>query len=795
MNKDIKITILVKDSSLYELYKDLIYKKLTQVQITHLNFETFDANSLDCNLLIIDINSLYELNKLKIEKLNENIKILIISPFFMNELKKHLEIKNHVIYNSKPLNCDHFIKTISSISYEIRKTEYLKLKETIYSKVFEESPERIGIYSNDGYLIYANENYINFFNIMVNIYDSTLSSLEIKNIDFKQVVYHLKLNKLYSIESNYSSHDICSKFYYINNQEFIIHLCTDITHYLSELKDLKTKALFFQHTKEGVLVTNKDGIILSVNKSFCKITGYTKDDVIGKKTNILSSGMHDKIFYENMWESLVQYGYWQGEIWNRRKNGEIFPEWLSISSSIDTNNKEKNYIALFTDISSIKESDKKLHFLANYDQLTGLLNRVQFENLLNHTIKSAQRNNRKFALMFIDLDHFKEINDTYGHNIGDKLLKSVASKFFKILRKEDILARIGGDEFVVILDNIKDSYDAINVAKKLSERFKNSIKIDKYNCLVTLSIGISIFPNHGIDSVTLIKNADTAMYVVKNNGRNDIKVYDSSISNNFVDQITLHSELKEALLNENLEIYFQPVIENNEKHTISNSEVLLRWKHKEKGFISPELFIELAEKHGLIIDLGRYVLKKSFEKLPIILAHVKNPNFKLSINVSAREFFHEDYVLNIQEYLKDFSINPKNIEIEITETHIMKNHNRSVEIFKELKKIGLSLAIDDFGTGYSSLSYLKTFPIDKLKIDKSFVLNFLNDKDDQAIVKSIIELADNFNIKVQGEGVESKEHYKKLIELGCDYFQGYYFSKPISFEKYINFIDEWKNNE
>jgi len=615
-----------------------------------------------------------------------------------------------------------------------------------------------------------------------------LTYRDIKNctFEFSDVTRELSRSPKYTFETKYGTVWYRSLFYAIRNREYIVHICSDITERRTTYERLSKEALFFQETKEGVVITDENGNIQSVNASFCEITGYTMNESIGENCRFLSSGVHSEDFYRNMWESLSHFGFWQGEIWNKRKNGEVYPQRLSITRSCDPDSGEINFLGLFSDISAIKETDKKLQFYANHDPLTGLYNRTQFEEILGFTISSAARRNTKFALISLDIDHFKEVNDTYGHHIGDKLLKIVASKFHALLREDDIIARIGGDEFNIILDGIDDEADAIVISQRLLESVKQPIVIDGNTCFITLSIGIAFYPIHGDNAIELIKNADSAMYEVKKNNRDSFIVYHQEFTQELMKKVSLLYDLKNTLENDGLTIHFQPFYDASSE-TICGAEVLVRWFHPQKGFISPEEFIPIAEQHGMIMQLGRKIVRDAFEKLPGILAHT-DTDFKLAINISAREFFDEDFPGDLLKMMDAYSVRAENIELEITETYAMQNHEEAIIKLTKLKAHNISLAIDDFGTGYSSLSYLKMFPIDKLKIDKSFIRNFTEDTSDRLIVSSIINIARIFNLKVQAEGVETLEHANLLKEMSCDIFQGYYYSRPMDFEALIELL-------
>lgn len=783
---DIRATLVYENISSIKYYNNILEDLNVKIE-KHINIsELKKIKYLNDDLLIIDLNS--KLNLKKIEKFNFNIntKIILLVPFHNKYLKLEARFQKNLYHIfSKPLQFDFFYEVLDSL--KIQKS--LSIKEDLSMSFINSCPFKIGIYDQNGYLCYANTNYLD--ENKLNTHNTHFKDTKSSNLNFEDIIYNLKSKFNYIKEENVNSKWYKSYFYFIKNKSFLAHILVNISNEKARLESLKKSSIFFHETSEGVIITDKKGVIITINKAFSKITGFTKEDIIGKSTNILSSGLHEKGFYENLWDNLKHYGRWQGEIWNRRKNGEVYPEWLSITKIKDYMNNDTNYMALFTDISSIKEADKKIHFYAKHDHLTGLLNRVQFENMLKHTIDRSERNKRKFALMYIDLDRFKEVNDTYGHNIGDLMLKNISRRLIKTLRNEDIIARIGGDEFNVIIDDIKDDVDALSIAIKLNEAMKESLVIDNIVFHSSFSIGIAVYPIHGVTSTDLMKNADAAMYEVKRNGRDSAMLYNSEFTKSLMEKVKLQTKLKSALKESLFKVYYQPIIDLTDS-TIIGAEALIRWFDDELGFVSPELFIPIAEDHGMVFEIGQFVLKKSFEDLLMILNEI-NSNFKFSINVSPREFFKDDYIKNIKELISDFSINPHNIELEITETYVMQNYNVAIEKMKKLKDIGFSLSIDDFGTGYSSLSYLKNFPIDKLKIDKSFVLDILDNQDDMLIVETIINMAKIFKYEVQAEGIESKQHEILLKQLGCDKAQGYYYAKPMPFNDFLSYLK--KQNE
>jgi len=776
------LTLIAQDSTTLNIYKKFLYLKSYKIK-NEIILAT-KKEKVSTNLVVIDLINKKGFELLNNIKFEENCFTILITPFLATLAVVPESLKQvNLFFITKPINMKKFEQILENSTNQIQKNAYLKNKGTMLIKAVDDSPLRVAVYSKKGSLVYANTPYIDS-NEIEDVNNFHFSDLPNCQLELKDILYNLKIKQLYTIEKQEDKKWYKSFFYLTQSSESLVHLCFDETDNKLYLESLKKSAQFFEKSNEGVIITDKKGRIIATNSSFCHITGYTKDEVIGKSTKILKSGTHNADFYKNMWDTLEHYGKWQGEIWNRRKNGEIYPEWLSITKLVDPETKELNYMAIFTDITSLKEADKKLHFYANYDHLTGLLNKVQFENMLEQSINSAVRNNKKFALLFIDLDYFKDVNDTAGHSAGDLVLKEVASRFQKTIRKEDIIARIGGDEFTVIINDIQEESDALLLANKLNEIIKEPFQIDGKSFYLSLSIGIAIFPLHGLNLNELTKSADSAMYEVKRSGRDGALLYNTSFTKNLTKKILLYTDLKHAVRDEKFEVYYQLVVDIKTKKIIG-AEALIRWKHKVHGFVSPEEFIPMAERHGLIEQIGKFVLKTSCEQLPSLLKKFGN-NFILAINVSSKEFLSDGFIDNLVETVNDFQIAPKNLELEITETYIMQNHTLATEKMEQLRLAGFNLAIDDFGTGYSSLSYLKKFPINKIKIDKSFVLDILDDQDDQDMVKAIINIAKIFHLEVQAEGVETTEHLAILEQNGVDIAQGYLYAKPDKLENILS---------
>lgn len=745
------------------------------------------------NIVLIDIISKKYLdNVTSIKNINNSkSKIILIAPYSLNTIynsTRFLEFFNLVL--SKPIDVPKLMTYIKTQSSAIERKNILEQKNHILAKVVELYPSRIAVYNMQSLLVYANMLYLDANGLKTSDIDRLKYDEIIEcNIGFDEIKHKLEISKSFAIQRQDNDKWYESVFYMVE-YEYVIHVCSDITIQKQKEIQLEQSAVFFENSNEGIVITDSRGIIRSVNKSFCKITGYSKEEAIGQTPAILNSGIHDKNFYEHMWDSLKNNNSWQGEIWNRRKNGEIYPEWLSIAKALNPKYNEEFYIAIFTDITNLKDADKKLYYYANHDLLTGLANRVQFESYLKNAIASTKRHNSKLALFFIDLDKFKDINDTYGHTIGDHMLQSVAKRLQKSLRQEDFIARIGGDEFVLVAKDVKNPQDMEYLAIKLADAIKEPIRIEDKIFFMTLSIGIAIYPDDGDSAEDIIKNADAAMYVVKENGRNGYMLYHKDMTNKVKHKLNIQNELKFAIEQDQFEMYYQSIIDLK-SNQIVGAEALIRWKHPSRGILSPVEFLDFIYDSSMTLDFGVLVVKKVFADMHIINNVLKNKNFKVAINISPRQFFQENFTKDLKQLCDDFGIIPSQIEIELLETSVMHNHIIAQNKFEELKNLGFYISIDDFGTGYSSLSYLKNFKVDKLKIDQSFIRDFLEDNNDKSIVEAIIKLGKTFDMAVQAEGVETLEHENVLNSLNCDFAQGYYYNKPNDILSFLEFVNNW----
>lgn len=543
-----------------------------------------------------------------------------------------------------------------------------------------------------------------------------------------------------------------------------------------------------QSTTEGIMITNEKMQITMVNNAFETLTGYRSSEILGKYPNILQSGKQDADFYNVMWSKIRSNGSWRGEIWNRRKNGEIYPEILSIYSVFDKVGQLTNYYGVFSDISIEKETEKELEELTQSDLLTNILNRNAFNELLFEKVNNSIHSH---AILFIDLDRFKQINDTLGNEVGDQILIEVTNRINSIAGSSDIFARYGADEFVFSRSNIEYQKEAANLAKDITKLFNKPFLINDTEVYVTASIGISIFPQDGKDIEKLINKADKAMYFAKQNGRNQYAFYFDDLKKDSKRIIVLEAELRKAIQNKDFFIHYQPKI-GLAKQDIIGVEALVRWNNVKLGFVSPAEFIPIAEDTGLIIPLSEVILEKVCLDILESRSQGKIHILPVSINIASVHFQQDDFIERINSILMQYNCSPHLLELELTERTVMKDSDDIVNKLVKLKAMGFKISIDDFGTGYSSLSYLNRFPLNYLKIDKSFIQQITNLQDKQAIVETIILMAHRLHIKVVAEGVETIGQVKLLQQMGCDIIQGYYYSKPLAAKELMDFIELWE---
>jgi diguanylate cyclase (GGDEF)-like protein/PAS domain S-box-containing protein len=562
-------------------------------------------------------------------------------------------------------------------------------------------------------------------------------------------------------------------------------LLTDITTQKQTEFDLRLAATFFQTTTEAITVTDAHNRIVAVNPAFCLITGYSEQEVLGRDPSLLSSGRHSPAFYRAMWETLERLGRWQGEIWNRRKNGEVFPEWLSIVAIRDQMGKVAQYMAIFSDITKRKQDEKKIWHQANYDALTGLPNRTLFLDRLTQAMHQAHHERRQLALMFIDLDRFKYVNDTLGHASGDQLLRSAAQRIASCISESDTLARLGGDEFTVVTGGYDELLEVQKLAERILVRLAEPFDIAGRECFVSGSIGITVYPDDATEVEQLLRNADSAMYRAKEAGRNTLRYFTQEMNEAARRRLRLESDLRRALDNNELEVHFQPIVDAN--GMVVGAEALTRWSHRDLGPVSPDEFIPLAEEIGIISQIEQWVMQSAIREVAQWRGANGNKLF-VSINISAMQCKNLQCFNYVRQLIEECAIAPWQLKLEITERVMIEETESVIELLEAMRDIGVQLAVDDFGTGYSSLSYLKRFPINVLKIDRSFVRDLPDNRDDMGLVEAIVAMAKSLQLQVVAEGVESHEQLAFLHSLGVELVQGFYYSPPLSAEQFRAYL-------
>ncbi|MDP3744938.1 MAG: EAL domain-containing protein [Methylotenera sp.] len=540
-------------------------------------------------------------------------------------------------------------------------------------------------------------------------------------------------------------------------------------------------------SQEGMLITDENSVILRVNRAFSEITGYSADEAIGNTPRMLSSGHHQADFYAAMWQSIHSTGFWGGEIWNRRKNGEIYPEHLTITAVKDQNKTITNYVATLTDITMSKAAADEIQSLAFFDPLTGLPNRRLLVDRLNHALASSSRSAKQGALLFLDLDHFKMLNDSLGHDIGDLLLQQVAARLTTCVREGDTVARLGGDEFVVMLENLNEqdldaAAQAESIANKIIQVLNEPYLLAAHEYHSTPSIGVTLFNNHHTDIEELLKQADISMYQAKKAGRNTIRFFNPQMQANITERVSLERALNKALALQQLQLYYQVQVDHLGQPT--GAEALIRWQHPELGLVSPAQFISLAEETGLILPIGQWVLETACKQIQAWQQYPQTRHLELSVNVSAKQFHQTDFVALVHSVVLKNGINPMQLKLEITEGMLLERIDEVILTMQALKAIGVQFSLDDFGTGYSSLQYLKRLPLHQLKIDQSFVRDIAADVSDQAIVRTIIAMSQSLELDVIAEGVETEEQRRLLLNNHCRRYQGYLFGKPMPIEQF-----------
>ncbi|MDZ4315004.1 MAG: EAL domain-containing protein [Azonexus sp.] len=570
-------------------------------------------------------------------------------------------------------------------------------------------------------------------------------------------------------------------------------IAADITRQRSLEQDLRIAAMAFD-SQAAILVTDANLQIVRVNQAFTTLTGYSAAEAIGQKPSLLKSGRQDAGFYRQMWHSLDRTGHWQGEIWNRRKSGSIYPEWLTITTVRNEEGAISHYVSTFSDITELKRVESEVHNLAFYDPLTALPNRRLLLNRLDKARTASKRSQQFGALLIIDLDHFKNLNDTLGHDIGDRLLIEVARRLKECIREGDTAARQGGDEFIVLLENLGltpeiAAIQAETVAEKIRLTLSQAyVVVTHAKHFHSASIGISLFCAHDKTTDVLLKQADISLYKAKDAGRNAIRFFDNAMQTALDARAGLESRLHQALTENEFLLFVQPQVDMNRQ--LIGAETLIRWQPPGQAMVPPDNFIPLAEETGLIVPIGLWVLDQACAHLRRWADDAALKNLYLAVNVSARQFRQSDFVEQVQAALERHRVNPKRLKLELTESLLLDNVDNVVNKMQALRALGVRFSLDDFGTGYASLSYLKRFPFEQLKVDRSFIRDIASDPDDAAIVRAIIAMGNSLRLSVVAEGVEADEQYAFLVEHGCTHFQGYLFGRPIAFEEFEKTLEK-----
>jgi diguanylate cyclase (GGDEF)-like protein/PAS domain S-box-containing protein len=556
---------------------------------------------------------------------------------------------------------------------------------------------------------------------------------------------------------------------------------------ITELKNRETRlrlsAKVFGNSSEAIFITDPKGTILEVNTAFCRITGYERSEVIGRNTRMLKSGLHDQAFYESLWTTLLSRGFWKGEIWDRRKNGELCPMLLSINAVADEQGRLTHYVAIAADISRQKQTEQELERLAYYDTLTGLPNRFLFKIRFEHETLLAERHGAKFAVLFIDLDHFKNVNDMLGHWAGDSLLKIVAERIQSCLRKTDTVARLGGDEFTVILPGLNHAAEASEIARKLVDTVAKPVRVNNHRVYVGASIGIALFPEDGRDFTTLTRHADVAMYASKAKGRGTFQYFEARMNEAAHQRILLETQLRLAIEREEFMLHYQPKLDCA-SNRVTGAEALIRWRRPDGGIVPPDRFIPVAEETALILPLGKWILRTACLQARKWTARL--PGFRVAINLSARQLLSDDFIDALDLILAESGTDAGSIELEITESMVMHDVEKATERLRRIRERGIHVAMDDFGSGHSSLSHLQKLPIQTLKIDRSFIQAYGSDpaSEPAALIKTIVTLGQIFNLKIVAEGVETESQLELLKSYGCHEIQGHYLSPPLPADEF-----------
>ncbi|MDF2180625.1 EAL domain-containing protein [Neptuniibacter sp. CAU 1671] len=579
----------------------------------------------------------------------------------------------------------------------------------------------------------------------------------------------------------------------MRGQTLLFVIVHDITEKLKAESQLKLSASVFDHAREGIMIFDANGRIIDVNDAFCQITGYSRAEALGRDSRLLRSGEHDQAFYQQLWQSLLQEGHWSGEIWNRRRNGDLYAELRTISAIRNAAGEVENYVSLFSDITQLKKQQKQLEHIAHYDALTGLPNRILLNDRLRHAMVQDARRGEHVAVIFLDLDGFKEVNDTYGHKVGDLLLMSLAYRMKHVLREGDTIARLGGDEFVAVLMDLPETENCIPLIQRLLSAVCETVSIGGNSLQVSASLGVTFYPQADeVDAEQLLRQADQAMYQAKLAGKNRYCLFDAEEDRHLRGRHRNIERIRQALQDEEFQLFYQPKV-NMRTGEVIGFESLLRWMHPENGLMAPDSFLPEIEDHVTMIELGHWTLNQALMQLQTWQAMgISQP---VSVNIAAYHIQQDDFVECLHTLLAQYTdVNPSLLELEVLETSALENISHVSQVIKECQALGVVISLDDFGTGYSSLAYLKLLPAEILKIDRTFVRDMLDDPEDLAILEGVIGLARAFRRRVIAEGVETAEQGEILLWLGCELAQGYGIAQPMPADRVPDWLTGWRPN-
>ncbi|MCF8208901.1 MAG: EAL domain-containing protein [Rhodoferax sp.] len=687
-----------------------------------------------------------------------------------------------------------------------RQTALAALRESQerYQNLVDSSPIGIGVY-RDGIIIYANPASVSLMGAQSAQQLVGRPILDLVHPDFRALAME-RIRR--AVEHGEEARPIEEKFLRLDGQTIDVEVQStpilfeglpavrvsfnDISERKAADRETQLSASVFTHAREAIMITDANGTILKVNQSFSRITGYSAEEVVGKNPRFLKSGHHSLEFYSAMWNSLLEQGHWTGEIWNRRKDGKLYAEMQTVSAVREHDGSLRHFVALFTDITSIKEHEQQLEHIAHFDPLTNLPNRVLLADRLRQAMSQSQRRAQSLAVAYLDLDGFKEVNDSYGHDVGDKLLVALSQRMKAALRESDTLARIGGDEFVAVLVDLEQPRDCEPILTRLLRAAADRVPVDNVPMQVSASIGVTLYPQDGSDADLLMRHADQAMYQAKQGGKNCFHLFDVAHDDAIKTQRQSMQAVREAFEQQQFVLFYQPKV-NMKTGLVVGVEALIRWQHPERGLLPPAAFLPVIEDDAMSVEVGEWVIASALSQ---VAAWSKGGlDLPVSVNIGARQLQQPGFAERLQHFLATYPLlSPSRLELEVLETSALEDMAQVSEVMHACKDIGVLFALDDFGTGYSSLTYLKRLPADLLKIDQSFVRDMLVDSDDLAIVHGIVGLAAAFQRQVIAEGVETRQHGEMLASLGCELAQGYGIARPMPASEVPNWVANWQTD-